>query len=127
MHTTRHIFFLIGLLAIFVLACGLVDRMLGQAADSNKAVLLNEILFQPANGQHAFVEFKVLRDNTPLSGMVLKNEQGESYPIPENTPNFNSGQLLLILFDGASGFENGTIHADRPGFVNPESGFLELY
>src|SRR5688572_6685956 len=127
MYTTRRKFFLTGLLAVFALACGLVDRFIGQATDSTKAVLLNEVLFQPANGQHAFVEFKILADRTSLAGMVLKNEQGESYSIPENTPNLNSGQLLLIIFDGTNGFENGTIYADRIQFLNPESGFLELY
>lgn len=119
---------LTAILLIAMLSCNFLQSNLPLNNDASaNQVLLNEVLFLPADGQPAFVEFKALGNRTSLTGMVLKNEQGESYSIPESVPSLNTDQFLLIIFDGINSFEGNTIHADRIQFVNPESGFLELY
>lgn len=89
-------------------------------------VLLNEVLFLPANGQPTFVELKATGKRATLTGMVLVNDQGESFAIPEATPALDVDQPLLILFDGTNRVEGSTVHADRTEFLGPGSGFLEL-
>lgn len=110
------------------LACQAL-RIPGIAGDSDPAnhVLLNEILFLPAPGGGAFVELKSSGGRVSLDGLYLLNERDESYPLPDEVTNLASDQFLLILFDGANLVEGQTIHADRSEFLDPDSGFIELY
>ncbi len=96
-----------------------------QAAASR--ALLNEILFLPESGGAAFVELKSSGGSVSLTGLYLLNQRGESFPLPEDVNQLAADLFLLILFDGADPAEGNTIHADAAGFVDPESGFVELY
>ena len=55
------------------------------------------------------------------------NERGDSYSLPDGVNNLSPDQFLLIMFDGTNIVEDKTIHAGQTGFLNPESGFIELY
>jgi Peptidase_C39 like family len=62
-----------------------------------------------------------------LEGLYIKNERGDSYSLPDGVNALSSDQFLLIIFDGTNIVEDKTIHASQTGFLNPESGFIELY
>lgn len=125
----QRFFGMMGVLLLATLSCNFIQSNLptNKNGTPESLAVLNEVLFLPAEGQYAFIELKALGNRTSLTSMVLKNEQGASYSIPESAPSLNTDQILLIVFDGINGVEGGTIHADRIEFVNPESGFLELY
>lgn len=90
------------------------------------AVLLNEILFLPAETQAQFVEFKNVGADTSLTGLRLVNEKKEIYTLPNIPGSFAHNAILLVLFDGGNGVQATTVHADRKEFLNRTSGFLEL-
>ncbi|MBE0684042.1 MAG: C39 family peptidase [Anaerolineales bacterium] len=124
----QRFFGITAILMVAILSCNFLQSGLPINDDANAApVLLNEILFLPADGQHAFVELKALGNGTSVTGMVLKNERGDSFSIPENSPDLDVDEYLLILFDGVNSVEGNTVHADRLEFLNTEAGFLELY
>lgn len=124
----RQVLRVLGAFLLVSLSCNFIQSNLPLNDETPATqVVLNEIRFLPANEQPAFVELKSLADRTSLSGMVLKNELGDSYTIPENIPDLNANKLLLILFDGTNSVDGNIVHADRLEFINSESGFLELY
>lgn len=118
----------LGMLLLVTLSCNFLQSKPPDNENTPPSrVLLNEVLFFPASGQPAFVELKSLDDRTSLSGMILKNQLGDSYIMPENVSSLNADQFLLILFDGRNSVEGNTVHADRSEFLNSESGIVELY
>jgi len=78
---SQRAFLFLGLLAVLALACGLFDRLVGQATDSNEVVLLNEVLFFPSAGADAFVVLKTT-GQASLDGLTLTNEAGERFNLP---------------------------------------------
>lgn len=98
-----------------------------QTAALLDGALLNEVLFSPSSGAPAFIELKSPAGRVALDGLVLVNERGEIYSLPEGSGELSAGEFFLILFDGTNLVEDGTVHADAGGFLNPVSGFIELH
>ena len=98
---SQRAFLFLGLLAVLALACGLFDRLVGQATDSNEVVLLNEVLFFPSAGADAFVELKSTR-RISLEGLMLSNKAGESFSLPSGLEPLPPDRTLLIIFDAAN-------------------------
>ena len=117
------------LLLIYLSACAPAQSSGPSGPDQAAAsrVLLNEILFLPAPGEAAFVELKGSGGSVSLTGLYLLNQRRESYSLPEDVNQLAADHFLLILFDGAAPSEGNTIHADLANFLDPESGFVELY
>jgi hypothetical protein len=91
------------------------------------SALLNEVLFLPAQGEAGFVEIKSPGKRVSLEGLYLMNERGDSYSLPDDVNTLSPDEFLLIIFDGTNSLDDKTIHANQTGFLNPESGFVELY
>ena len=119
---------LLVVLVLISLSCNLAQSLnpLKDELSAQNGALLNEALFLPAQGQNAFIELKSSGGRVSLDGLVLVNERSESYSLPLELPNLASDQFLLILFDGTNLVEDKTIHAGLSGFLNPDSGFIEL-
>lgn len=98
----------------------------GIESSSSSKALLNEVLFLPAPGESGFVEIMSPGKRVSLDGLHLVNERGESYSLPGEINDLEHDQFLLILFDGTNLVEERTVHADISGFLNPDSGFVEL-
>lgn len=116
-------------LLLSTLSCQFIQSMipLGGNSAAVGGALLNEVLFLPAQGEADFVEIKSPGKRVSLEGLYLMNERGDSYSLPDGVNTLSSDQFLLILFDGTNIVEDKTIHASLTGFLNPESGFIELY
>jgi hypothetical protein len=54
------------------------------------------------------------------------NERGETYPLPGEITGLASDQFLLVVFDGTDRVEGNTVHSGLSGFLNPDSGSVEL-
>lgn len=122
---TRRAFFFLGLLAVSALACSLFDRLAGQAAGADEAVLLNEVLFFPSAGADAFVELKST-GQASLDGLTLTNEAGQRFSLPPGLEALTPDRYLLIVFDAANRVEGDVVHADSSDFLHPDSGSIQL-
>jgi hypothetical protein len=86
--------------------------------------LLNEIGFNPTEGDAPFVELKVpLGWN--LTGYMLENESAETYTLPQGAAPNEAG-LFLIRFDGSESAQPGAAQAAKANFIGHESGQLIL-
>lgn len=126
---TRRLVHLSVVLLLTTLSCQFIQSIIPSGGNSAAVggALLNEVLFLPAQGAAGFVEIKSPGRRVSLEGLSLMNERGESYTLPEGLNALSSDEFLLILFDGTNIVEDKTIHASQSGFLNPESGFIELY
>lgn len=125
---TRRFINLLAILVLVTLSCDFLQSLnpIGENQNAANRALLNEALFLPASGGTPFVELKSSGGRVSLDGLSLVNERGETYSLPEGLRSLASGEFLLILFDGANRVEDKTVHADLSGFLNPDSGFVEL-
>ncbi|MFZ5858838.1 MAG: C39 family peptidase [Chloroflexota bacterium] len=116
------------MLVLLSLSCNFVQSLDPPEKNQNESsgALLNEALFLPAPGASPFIELKSSGGRVPLDGLSLVNERGETYSLPSGLPDLASDQFVLILFDGANRVDDQTVHADRIGFLNPDSGLVEL-
>jgi len=119
---------LLAILVLVSLSCNFAQSLnpLNNNSPAADRALLNEVLFLPASDAAAFVEIKSSGGRVSLAGLSLVNERGESYSLPEGLNELPSDQFLLILFDGTNLVEDKTLHTDLSGFLNPDSGFIEL-
>lgn len=126
---TRRLAHLSVILLLTTLSCQFIQSLIPSGGNSSAVdgALLNEVLFLPAQGEAGFVEIKSPGKRVPLEGLSLINERGDSYPFPEGLNALSPDEFLLILFDGTNIVEDRTIHASQTGFLNPKSGFVELY
>ena len=89
-------------------------------------VLMNEILFQPDAGESPWVELiNTGGAMARLDGLVLENQAGEQFPLPQRLTLPSLG-VLLIRFDGQPRVEGAIVHSDRTGFVRAETGSIAL-
>lgn len=88
--------------------------------------LLNEVAFQPPGGESPYVELKIGTGGAEPSQLVLVNELGEVYALPDGLGRPEAGGMMLIRFDGLNFVEGSAIHADRVAFLNPHSGSVDL-
>jgi hypothetical protein len=96
------------------------------AFDGN-GLMLNEILFVPAEGEPQFVELKNSSSaNADPNGLSLANHDGETFALPAGLDPLPPGAVLLVVFDGQNRVEGRTVHADRIGFLAAESGSVDL-
>jgi hypothetical protein len=126
---TRRLVHLSVILLLITLSCQFIQSLIPSGGNSAEAssVLLNEVRFLPVQGEVGFVELKSPGKRVSLEGLYLKNERGDSYSLPDGVNALSPDQFMLILFDGTNIVEDKTIHASQTGFLNPESGFIELY
>ncbi|MGH9786795.1 MAG: hypothetical protein ACRD88_21715, partial [Terriglobia bacterium] len=124
--TMQPILLRVGFAAILVvtLSCNFVTSLVPGDSDIAASLVLNEVLFLPAEGQYQFVELKAIKA-TSLDGSFIVNEDQQSYAPPSGV-RLNAGEVALILFDGQGKVEGNTIHADRAGVLDSKSGFIEL-
>lgn len=87
--------------------------------------LLNEVRFNPAEGEPQFVELKAGAGGLP-TGLRLANEAAAEFMLPADAPSLQPGQLLLILFDGGNRTDGATVHAAQLEFLNRHSDVLSL-
>ena len=88
-------------------------------------VLLNELVFQPSPGEPQWVELlNAGGESGALAGMVLENQAGEKFPLPEQLT-LPPGGVLLVRFDGQANTEANTVHASPTTFL-AASGFILL-
>ena len=88
-------------------------------------VLLNELVFQPPSGEPQWLELlNAGGESGALAGMVLENQAGEKFPLPEQLT-LPPGGVLLVRFDGQANTEANTMHASSATFL-AASGFILL-
>ncbi|OGO38974.1 MAG: hypothetical protein A2Z03_03780 [Chloroflexi bacterium RBG_16_56_8] len=93
------------------LSCSFVQNMEwpggnpSSAGEIDRRVLLNEILFLPADGGAAFLELKGVEKRASLAGLYLLNEKEERYTLPEGLPALAPDHFLLFIFDGGIGWK----------------------
>lgn len=96
------------------------------AATGPARVLLNEILFQPAPGEPAWVELvNVGGAPAAFAGAVLENQAGERYALPQGLT-LPGGGVLVVVFDGPARIEGLTVHAGRPTLLDADTGSVSL-
>lgn len=88
--------------------------------------LLNEILFDPADGQAQSVELKIGSGGSTTGKLSLRNAAGEEYALPAALPQPPPGGLLLIVFDGQGRVVDGVVHAGSNTFLDRQSGSVAL-
>ena len=89
--------------------------------------LLNEVQFLPAPGSDQFVELKNGGAGAAsLDGLSLADESNQTYALPDGLPALAADEVLLIVFDGGSSVAGNVVHASPPGFLDPDSGSVEL-
>jgi hypothetical protein len=88
------------------------------APRQGEGILLNEVRFRPGTGAPQFVELKMpaIAPGLP-AGLVLENDKGETYRLPDTLQSSPAGSLLLVLFDGQNSVGGSTVHADRSTFL----------
>ena len=87
--------------------------------------LLNEILFQPVSGQPQWVELvNAGGESGTLAGIVLENQAGEKFALPDRLA-LQAGGVLLVRFDGQTITEASTVHAAPTTFLASE-GFIQF-
>jgi hypothetical protein len=125
---TRRFLNVLVILITISLSCNFVRSLnpLDDNRESPAGALLNEVLFLPAPGGTTLVELKSSSGRVSLDGLSLVNERGGIYSLPEGLDDLAPDQFLLILFDGTNLVEDKTVHADLRGFLDPDSGFIEL-
>jgi hypothetical protein len=84
------------------------------------------VLFLPDSAQSPFVELKGTGGRTATVGLMLRNQGGDTFTLPEGTAAVAEGDFLLIVFDGGNQVEDRTVHAVASNFLDSESGSLEL-
>ncbi len=89
-------------------------------------VLLNEIVFDPADAQAQLVELKIGTGGSTTDQLSLRNEAGDEYALPADAPQPAAGELLLIVFDGQARVASGVVHAGLSAFLNRQSGSVAL-
>ncbi|TWT44189.1 hypothetical protein RAS1_05980 [Phycisphaerae bacterium RAS1] len=88
------------------------------------SALLNEVRFNPAGDDAAFIELKAA-PGAELSGLVVANENADSLELPVGASAGPTG-FYLILFDGQSDGPPGELHLSAASFLNPTSGRITL-
>jgi len=125
--------YLLPLICVAALSCNLISNLPisvsnpeGNSSNPN-TILLNEVLFQPVEGQPQFVELiNPGSSKAALDGLRLTNEQSQSYALPPSLPALKAGGVLLILFDGLNRVDGTTVHSELNQFLNPDAGSIEL-
>jgi hypothetical protein len=88
--------------------------------------LLNEVLFNPAEGQSAFVEIKTGQSAVDLTTLSLTNQDGGTFVLPAGIGELPAGSLVLVRFDGQSGVEGALVHASPTDFLATPTGSVSL-
>src|SRR5438477_5362278 len=96
------------------------------AVDRAPGILLNEVLFQPAPNQSAFVEIEnAATTTTTLDGLVLTNKDQQQWTFPAGV-RLNAAEIAIVVFDGRSGVDGGQIHASPANFLDPQLGSVTI-
>ncbi|NIM95372.1 MAG: hypothetical protein GTO18_16880 [Anaerolineales bacterium] len=90
-------------------------------------LVINEVMPKSDDGQASWVELANQGgSDTTLAGLFLTDKDGNSYTIPDGTPDLPQGAFVIILFDGLGSEEDeskvkdGRIHLhSTPTMVDP--------
>lgn len=88
--------------------------------------LLNEVRFLTADVQTAFVELKGATPAALSAGLVLRNSQGQTYPIPGNLRPKDGNGIVTVYFNGLNEVAGDLVRASPAGFLGGNAGTLSL-
>lgn len=87
------------------------------------AVLINEVMFKPADGGHEWVELKnVSTGDVPISQYALTDEDGNWFFFPHDTPPMPPGAFVLVNLDGLGSTANDLDFSDNLVTLHSQAG-----
>ena len=115
-------------LAVYVYSSSRATAASGEqpiAGTGPARMLLNEILFQPSDGQSPFVELvNAGAEPAKLDGFALVNQAAQKYQLAAGLI-VPAGSVLLIRFGGTAA-PDGAVQQGLPGFLDAVTGSLVL-
>ncbi len=91
--------------------------------EATGGALLNEVRFLAPPGAGQFVE---IEGGGSPDGLTLVDESNQTFALPGGLPSLGSDEVLLIVFDGGNSASGNVVHASPAGFLDSDSGAVEL-
>jgi hypothetical protein len=113
-------------IGVALIAAGLGVILLRAPEPPTPRLLLNEVLFLPAEERPAFAEIvNAGSQDAVLNGVTLRGNQGRSFAMPPGM-SLEAGAFVVVRFDGLTGQEGGVVHAPADDFLSGDTGAVWL-
>lgn len=135
-NTRKNIITLFGLVMIFTLilpsgasqSASLSIAQTGQPSapfesSSSPGIVINEIVFYPAQGEYEWVELKNISNTSiKIDGFSLTDEDNNWYEFPTRTPDVPPGAFVVVIYDGLGSTYNEYNFNDNMVILHTQRG-----
>ncbi len=97
-------------------------------ASSGATVLINEVMFNPSEGNYQWVELKNIGPGSiDIRGYSLTDEDNNWYVIPDALPPVPEGAFVVVVFDGMGASIDDYEFSDNVAFLHSQSGLINIF
>lgn len=95
---------------------------------SSTTVLINEVMFNPSEGNYEWVELKNIGPGSiDISGYSLTDEDDNCYEIPDALPPVPEGAFVVVVFDGLGATLDEYDFSDNMAFLHSQAGLVNIF
>lgn len=97
-------------------------------ASVSATVLINEVMFNPSEGNYEWVELKNIGPGSiDISGYSLTDEDDNWYEIPDALPPVPEGAFVVVVFDGMGASLDDYEFSDNVAFLHSQAGLVSIF
>ncbi len=97
-------------------------------ASVSATVLINEVMFNPSEGNYEWVELKNIGPGSiEISGFSITDEDDNWYEIPDALPPVPEGSFVVVVFDGLGASLDDYEFSDNVAYLHSQAGLVNIF